>query len=155
MIWGAPTPVTMRVVQIEPGPTPTLMASAPASTNAWAPSRVATLPPMTWTCRVAGSLLRRCDHLDEQAHVAVGRVGDEHVDAGLDEGRRTLPRVTEVADRRADHEAAVGVVARVGELLALDEVLDGDEAGEVALVVDDRQALALVLAQQRPSPRRG
>ena len=46
---GAPTPVTMRVVQIEPGPTPTLTASAPASTNAWAPSRVATLPPMTWT----------------------------------------------------------------------------------------------------------
>src|SRR3954452_11433618 len=53
--WGAPTPVTTRVVQIEPGPTPTLTASAPASTNAWAPCRVATLPPITWTCRVAES----------------------------------------------------------------------------------------------------
>ena len=59
VICGAPTPVTMRVVQIEPGPTPTLTASAPASTNACAPSRVATLPPMTWTWRVAGSLLSR------------------------------------------------------------------------------------------------
>ncbi len=47
VICGAPTPVTMRVVQIEPGPTPTLTASGAASTNACAPSRVATLPPMT------------------------------------------------------------------------------------------------------------
>src|SRR3954447_13888833 len=56
---GAPTPVTTRVVQIEPGPTPTFTASAPASTKAWAPARVATLPPMTWTCRVAGSDFNR------------------------------------------------------------------------------------------------
>ena len=44
--WGTPTPATMRVVQIEPGPTPTLTASTPASMSACAPSRVATLPPM-------------------------------------------------------------------------------------------------------------
>ena len=59
VICGAPTPVTMRVVQIEPGPTPTLIPSTPASMKAWAPSRVATLPPMTCTCRVAGSDLSR------------------------------------------------------------------------------------------------
>src|SRR6185312_2849751 len=57
--WGAPTPVTMRVVQMEPGPTPTLTASEPASTNAWAPARVATLPPINWTPLVAGSDLSR------------------------------------------------------------------------------------------------
>ena len=57
--WGTPTPATTRVVQIEPGPTPTLTASTPASTSAWAPSRVATLPPTIWTCRVAGSALSR------------------------------------------------------------------------------------------------
>jgi hypothetical protein len=28
-ICGTPTPATMRVVQMEPGPTPTLTASAP------------------------------------------------------------------------------------------------------------------------------
>ena len=56
---GTPTPATTRVVQIEPGPTPTLTASTPASTSAWAPARVATLPPMTWTWRVAGSDLSR------------------------------------------------------------------------------------------------
>src|ERR1039457_7665455 len=44
---GTPTPATTRVVQMDPGPTPTLMPSAPAATRAWAPARVATLPPTT------------------------------------------------------------------------------------------------------------
>ena len=56
---GTPTPATTRVVQIEPGPTPTLTASAPASTSACAPERVATLPPMTSMCAKAGSALSR------------------------------------------------------------------------------------------------
>ncbi len=46
---GTPTPATMRVVQIEPGPMPTLMASAPQSISALAPSVVATLPATTCT----------------------------------------------------------------------------------------------------------
>jgi hypothetical protein len=45
---GIPTPATMRVVQIVPGPMPTLIESAPASISAWAPSPVATLPATTW-----------------------------------------------------------------------------------------------------------
>jgi len=44
---GTPQPVTMRVVQIEPGPMPTLTPSAPQSTSARAASAVAMLPPMT------------------------------------------------------------------------------------------------------------
>src|SRR5699024_4820294 len=47
VICGAPTPATTRVVQIEPGPMPTLMASAPASIIALAAERVAKLPPTT------------------------------------------------------------------------------------------------------------
>ena len=77
--------------------------------------------------------------------MAVGRVGDEHVDAGLDQGGGALPRVAEVADRGADEEPAVGVVGGVRELLDLHEVLDGDEPAEPALVVDQREPLALVL----------
>ena len=46
---GRPTPATTRVVQIEPGPTPTFTASTPVSTSARAPSPVATLPATT--CR--------------------------------------------------------------------------------------------------------
>src|SRR5208283_4815376 len=46
---GTPTPATMRVVQIEPGPMPTLIPSAPASISALAPSAVAILPAITAT----------------------------------------------------------------------------------------------------------
>ena len=48
VICGTPTPATMRVVQIEPGPMPTLTPSAPASMSACAPSAVTTLPAMSW-----------------------------------------------------------------------------------------------------------
>src|SRR5438045_6564276 len=47
VIWGTPTPATIRVVQIEPGPMPTFTPSAPWSTSARAPSPVPTLPPTT------------------------------------------------------------------------------------------------------------
>ena len=43
---GAPTPETIRVVQIEPGPIPTLIAPAPALCNAKAAAPVATFPAM-------------------------------------------------------------------------------------------------------------
>ncbi len=42
-----PAPLTTRVVQIEPAPTPTLIASAPASARASMPSSVTTLPATT------------------------------------------------------------------------------------------------------------
>ena len=50
LICGTPTPATIRVVQIEPGPIPTLTPSAPASTNANAALAVAILPPITSIC---------------------------------------------------------------------------------------------------------
>src|SRR3954453_7738730 len=59
VICGAPTPATTRVVQIEPGPTPTFTASAPAWTKADAAARVATLPPITST-RSPTTVLSRC-----------------------------------------------------------------------------------------------
>jgi hypothetical protein len=48
VICGTPTPVTTRVVQMEPGPMPTLTASAPARMRSRAASAVAMLPAMTW-----------------------------------------------------------------------------------------------------------
>ena len=47
VIWGTPVPAMMRVVQIDPAPMPTLMASAPAEIRSRVPSAVATLPAMT------------------------------------------------------------------------------------------------------------
>ena len=46
VICGTPQPVTILVVQIEPGPIPTLTALTPASAKAKAPAAVATLPPI-------------------------------------------------------------------------------------------------------------
>ena len=42
--WGIPAPVIILVVQIEPGPTPTLTASTPKSTKSCAALYVAILP---------------------------------------------------------------------------------------------------------------
>ena len=46
---GTPTPATIRVVQIDPGPIPTFTASAPAPISARVASAVATLPATTCT----------------------------------------------------------------------------------------------------------
>jgi hypothetical protein len=44
VICGMPAPETTRVVQIEPGPMPTLIASAPSETRSERAFAVATLP---------------------------------------------------------------------------------------------------------------
>ena len=47
VICGTPTPATTRVVQIEPGPIPTLIASAPALIRSSAASAVTMFPATT------------------------------------------------------------------------------------------------------------
>ena len=44
VICGTPTPATIRVVQIEPGPIPTFTALTPALMRSFVPSAVPTLP---------------------------------------------------------------------------------------------------------------
>ena len=147
--WGTPTPATMRVVQIEPGPTPTLTASTPASMSACAPSRVATLPPMTSMWSNDGVGLEPADDVDDPGGLAVGGVDHEHVDSRVAQRLGALPRVAEEADGRADAQAALLVLGGERVLLALVEVLDRDEAGELAVVVDQRQLLDAVLREDR------
>jgi hypothetical protein len=53
VICGTPTPATTRVVQIEPGPTPTFTPSTPASISASAASAVATFPATSWRSSAA------------------------------------------------------------------------------------------------------
>ncbi len=57
-ICGMPAPEMTRVVQMEPAPTPTLIASAPALISDSAPSAVTTLPAKTG--RSFHALLMRC-----------------------------------------------------------------------------------------------
>ena len=86
--------------------------------------------------------------VEHARRVAVRAVHDEDVDAGVGQRHGTRPRVVTDTDRRADQQTAVAVLGGVGMLFGLDEVLDGDQAGELALTVDDRQLLDLVTAQQ-------
>ena len=57
VIWGTPMPATTRVVQMDPGPMPTFIASAPASISASAASAVAMLPAIRETCGKAAFTL--------------------------------------------------------------------------------------------------
>ena len=53
-----PTPATMRVVQIEPGPWPTLMALAPQSARNSTPAALVTLPAMMGSLGKASRSIR-------------------------------------------------------------------------------------------------
>ena len=88
------------------------------------------------------------DHVEGKLGAAVRGVDDEDVHAGLGQGGGALPGVAPVADGRADDEAPARVLGGVGVLLGLDEVLDGDEAGQVVVLVDDGQLFDAVLGQQ-------
>ena len=48
MSCGTPTPATILVVQIDPGPIPTLTQSAPTSIKSLTASEVATFPAIIW-----------------------------------------------------------------------------------------------------------
>jgi len=87
-------------------------------------------------------------HVQHESVVCVGGVNDQHVDARVDQRHRACPRVVADTDGCADQQPAVAVFGGQRELFCLDEVLDGDQPGELAVTVDDRQLLNLVAAQQ-------
>ena len=58
VICGMPTPATMRVVQIEPGPCPTLIAFAPQSARNSTPAALVTLPAMIGSLGKASRSIR-------------------------------------------------------------------------------------------------
>ena len=157
VICGTPTPATTRVVQIEPGPIPHL-----DRVRARVDQRLRRLGGRD----VAGDHLDvplgldTPHHLDDGQRVAVGGVDDEHVDLGGDERARALERVRADADRGSDPEPALLVLRRERELDPLLDVLDGDQAAEAPVRVDDRELLDLVpvqdlvrLLERRPDRR--
>src|SRR6266567_1473860 len=101
---GTPTPATMRVVQIEPGPMPTLTPSTSALMSAVVPSAVATLPA---TSCAFGNARR----------VAVRGVDDDDVAAGVEQRLDARLAIGADADRGPDAQPAVLVLGRVRVLL--------------------------------------
>ena len=79
----------------------------------------------------------------------MGRVDDEHVHLRVDQRGRPLERVRPDADRGAHSQPPLLVLRRVRVLDLLGDVLDGDEALEPPVGVDDRQLLDLVAMEDR------
>ena len=144
---GMPAPLITRVVQIDPAPTPTLMASAPASARASTPSSVTTLPATTGSD--GQPRLDPLDRLDHAGRVAVGGVDGDGVDGPGDERLDALLDVVADADGGRAAQPAGVVAGRVRELLALLDVLHRDQPGEAAVVVDERQLLDAVALEDR------
>src|ERR1035437_7747577 len=108
---GTPTPATTRVVQIEPGPTPTLMPSAPASWDAGCADRAGTHTHLDasgagvdqrLSTRPGGHVasddvdvghrrfgLEPADHVGDAPGVSVGGVNDQQVHARVDQRHRS------------------------------------------------------------------
>ncbi len=144
---GTPAPVTTRVVQIEPGPMPTLTASTPRVDQrggALAGGDVA-----GDQLDVGEGLAQARAGLQHARAVAVGGVDHQDVDLGLDQRPGAIHRVGRGADRGADPQAAEIVLAGVGELVGLLDVLDGDQPVQRAVLVDHQQLLDPVAVEQR------
>ena len=92
--------------------------------------------------------LEPLDHVEQQPDVAVGGVGDEHVHARLDERGGALPGVAEVADRCSHHERPSASYDALGNCSDFTKSLTVIRPVSLPCGVDDREPLALVLAQQ-------
>ena len=143
---GRPTPVIIRVVHMAPGPTPTFTMSAPASTRSRTPPADTTLPAHSGTGRSSAFTRRMASIIlswwpwavsststsTPASTSAVGLGGDVAVHA----------------DRGGDPQAAGGR-RRAGLVEGGAQGAGaGEDADEVAVVVDDRHEAAAALVEQ-------
>ena len=138
----------MRVVQIEPGPMPTLIASAPASISACAPSRVATLPAISATLLVARRSRRTCDSTDSEWPCAVSTTR-QSTPAATSRSARSKPLSPTVvaAATRSRPSASLAALRMRRRLL---DVLDRHQPDAAVVLVDHDELLDPVLMQQPP-----
>ena len=150
MSCGTPTPATTRVVQIEPGPTPTLTPETPALISASAPSAVATLPPISGS---SGKVpVDRLDRLEHAPGVSVGGVDHDHVDPRIDQRLGAFEAVDPAPTAAPQRRRPEVVLGGVREALALLDVLDRDQPAQHARLVDDEELLDPVLVEEFLGP---
>ena len=144
--WGTPTPATTRVVQMEPGPMPTFTASAPALASATAPSAVATLPAMICALGKVLRMSATASSTPRECPCAVSTTITSQPAASSASTRADA--IGADAHGGAAAQAPVLVLGGGGVLLRLLDVLDGDEAPQLAAGIDDQQLLDAVGVQQ-------
>ena len=125
---------------------PTLIASAPASISACAPSRVATLPAMIATLLVARWMRRTCSSTCSEWPCAVSTTR-QSTPAAISSSARSKPlspTVVAAATRRRPSAS----LAALGWAVAFSMSLTVIEADAAAGLVDHHQLLDPVLVQQ-------
>ena len=145
VIIGTPMPAMTRVVQIEPAPMPTLTASTPSAISACVPSAVATLPATRSMFGKLRRMRRTMSSTPCEWPCAVSMTSTSTLRGHQRLG--PLDRVLRDADRRAAAQPAERVLRRVRILDRLLDVLDGDQALQPEVAIDDQQLLDLVLVQ--------
>ena len=138
----------MRVVQIDPGPIPTLIASAPASASAFAASAVATLPATTWT--EFETPFTRSTALATSRVVAVRGVDHDAIAAGVDQRFRASKAGIADGRRRRYPQPPFGILGGKRRGDRLFDVLDGDQPDAMIVLVDDQQFLDPALVKDPP-----
>ena len=137
----------MRVVQIEPGPMPTLTASAPSVDERFRGRRGGDVAADHLGLRIRA--LDPAHAIEHALRVAVRGIDDDHVGAGFDQRFDALFGAFAYADRRAHAQAAQTVLAGDRMLGGLQDVLDRDQAAQLEVLVDDEHALEPVLVHER------
>ena len=143
---GTPTPATMRVVQIEPGPMPILIASAPASISAL--RAVARRDVAGDDLDGVRGALDAPDGVQHLLGMAVRRVDDDDVDAGIDQQLGAREARLPHGRRRGDAQPPLLVLAGIGMERRLLDVLDGHQPDAAILVVDDDELLDAVMVEK-------
>ena len=152
---GTPTPAITRVVQIEPGPMPTLMAVGTGidqRLGAFGGGDVA-----GHDLHGVRHALDAADGIEHAPRMAVGGVDDDQIDAGFDQ--RFAARIAGLADtgRGGDPQPALLVLAGIGVRHRLLDILHRDQADAAIVAVDHQKLLDAVLVQQaawlRPGSR--
>ena len=140
---GTPTPATMRVVQIEPGPIPTFTASAPASISAWRRHR--------WRrCRrrsAPGWSRARRRTCSSTCRNGRGRCRSPPIDPRFHQERRALEAPSPTVEAAPTSSRPSRPWPRADALRLL-HVLDGDEA-DARSARRRRSAFRSMLVQQR------
>ena len=86
--------------------------------------------------------------IEHRLGMAVRRIHHDAVDAGVDQRHRSLEAFVADGGGGGDAQAPLAVLAGVGVLRRLLDVLDGEQADAAEVVVDHQQLLQPVLVQQ-------
>ena len=146
--WGMPAPEMMRVVQIEPAPTPTLTSVGPGSDQGFHALRRHDVAGYHEDRGSRGLDPPQC--FEDSPGMAMGGVDHEDVDVLGDEKPDPRFQIGPHPHGGGDAEASRLVQGRVGIVGLLGYVLYGDESLEPPLVVGEGELFDPVLLEDVP-----